>query len=227
MGGIIAESAGVPNRPWRGAKAGWRQAGVTGTGGRLRIWGNHLTIDPQEPESDVNRDHHAAPLGHHGRGHTRQVACSTGGRGGFWGPPADVETDKATMELQAFDDGKVASIAVQEGETVPVGSVILVLAEDGESLEDAAGSSQGASGGSEKASKAASGGSDEDSDGGGVAVAAPPKESDSSSASAHRRLPVLQAAAMGGRRLARSLGRSRKSTGWTWPRSRARGLTAG
>lgn len=51
---------------------------------------------------------------------------------------ADVETDKATMELQAFDDGKVAKIAVEEGQTAPVGSLILVLAEDGEDLEEAA-----------------------------------------------------------------------------------------
>ena len=50
---------------------------------------------------------------------------------------ADVETDKATMELQAFDDGKLAKLAIQEGNTVPVGSLIAVLAEDGESVEDA------------------------------------------------------------------------------------------
>ena len=35
---------------------------------------------------------------------------------------ADVETDKATMELQAFDDGTVARIDVEEGQTVPVGA---------------------------------------------------------------------------------------------------------
>lgn len=51
---------------------------------------------------------------------------------------ADVETDKATMELQAFDDGTVAKLVLDEGSTVPVGQVILVLAEDGESVEDAA-----------------------------------------------------------------------------------------
>jgi pyruvate dehydrogenase E2 component (dihydrolipoyllysine-residue acetyltransferase) len=51
---------------------------------------------------------------------------------------ADVETDKATMELQAYDDGMVAKLAVEEGGTTPVGKLILVLAEKGESLEDAA-----------------------------------------------------------------------------------------
>jgi pyruvate dehydrogenase E2 component (dihydrolipoamide acetyltransferase) len=51
---------------------------------------------------------------------------------------ADVETDKATMELQTFDDGTVAKLAVDEGATVAVGKLILVLAEAGESVEDAA-----------------------------------------------------------------------------------------
>jgi pyruvate dehydrogenase E2 component (dihydrolipoamide acetyltransferase) len=51
---------------------------------------------------------------------------------------ADVETDKATMELQAFDDGKVARIAVEEGQSTKVGGLILVLAQNGESIEDAA-----------------------------------------------------------------------------------------
>ena len=51
---------------------------------------------------------------------------------------ADVETDKATMELQAFDDGTVARIAVEEGKTTKVGDVILVLATDGESVDAAA-----------------------------------------------------------------------------------------
>lgn len=51
---------------------------------------------------------------------------------------ADIETDKATMELQSFDDGTVGRILAAEGETVPIGSVICVLAEEGESVEAAA-----------------------------------------------------------------------------------------
>ena len=31
---------------------------------------------------------------------------------------ADVETDKATMEMQSFDDGTVNSLAVDEGQAV-------------------------------------------------------------------------------------------------------------
>lgn len=47
---------------------------------------------------------------------------------------ADIETDKATMELQSFDDGTVARLGVGEGQTVPVGTVILVLAGKGEDV---------------------------------------------------------------------------------------------
>lgn len=46
----------------------------------------------------------------------------------------DIETDKATMELQNFDDGVVAAIMLSEGATVDVGQTILVLAEDGEDV---------------------------------------------------------------------------------------------
>jgi pyruvate dehydrogenase E2 component (dihydrolipoamide acetyltransferase) len=38
---------------------------------------------------------------------------------------ADIETDKATMELQTFDDGVIGELAVKEGQSVPVGTVIL------------------------------------------------------------------------------------------------------
>lgn len=50
---------------------------------------------------------------------------------------ADIETDKATMELQTFDDGTVAELAVAEGATVKVGTVIMKLAEAGESVDAA------------------------------------------------------------------------------------------
>ncbi len=47
---------------------------------------------------------------------------------------ADIETDKATMELQSFDDGTVAKLAVPEGQSVKVGTVIMVLAGAGEQV---------------------------------------------------------------------------------------------
>lgn len=50
---------------------------------------------------------------------------------------ADIETDKATMEMEAFDEGTIASILVQEGQKVPVGTVLGVIAEDGEDISDA------------------------------------------------------------------------------------------
>ena len=51
---------------------------------------------------------------------------------------AEIETDKATMEVEAVDDGILASIMVAEGsEGVAVGTPIGRLAEDGESLDDA------------------------------------------------------------------------------------------
>jgi pyruvate dehydrogenase E2 component (dihydrolipoamide acetyltransferase) len=45
---------------------------------------------------------------------------------------ADVETDKATMELTVYDDGTIAQILIDEGATVDVGTPIALMAEDGE-----------------------------------------------------------------------------------------------
>ena len=51
---------------------------------------------------------------------------------------ADIETDKATMELSVYDDGMVAKILVGEGETVEVGAVIALLAGEGEDAAEVA-----------------------------------------------------------------------------------------
>ena len=46
---------------------------------------------------------------------------------------AEIETDKATMEVEAVDEGTVAKIIVAEGaEEVPVNQIIAILAEEGE-----------------------------------------------------------------------------------------------
>ncbi|GGA03978.1 acetyltransferase component of pyruvate dehydrogenase complex [Blastomonas marina] len=51
---------------------------------------------------------------------------------------AEIETDKATMEFEAVDEGTVAAISVDEGtEGVAVGTVIMTLAEEGEDLDEA------------------------------------------------------------------------------------------
>ena len=52
---------------------------------------------------------------------------------------AEIETDKATMEVESVDDGILAKILVDAGtENVAVGAVIAVLAEDGETASDVA-----------------------------------------------------------------------------------------
>ncbi|NEW92597.1 pyruvate dehydrogenase complex dihydrolipoamide acetyltransferase [Rhodopseudomonas sp. BR0M22] len=63
---------------------------------------------------------------------------------------AEIETDKATMEVEAADEGTLAKILVPEGtQDVPVNDVIAVLAEDGEDVKAA-----GAGAGKAEASKA-------------------------------------------------------------------------
>ncbi len=44
---------------------------------------------------------------------------------------AEVETDKATMELEAYEDGKLLYIGVDAGSSVPVDGVIAVIGEEG------------------------------------------------------------------------------------------------
>jgi pyruvate dehydrogenase E2 component (dihydrolipoamide acetyltransferase) len=44
---------------------------------------------------------------------------------------AEVETDKADMEMEALDAGVLVEIRVHEGESAPVGAVIAILSEDG------------------------------------------------------------------------------------------------
>ena len=51
---------------------------------------------------------------------------------------AEIETDKATMEMEAFDDGMLAEIYVQEGEKVAVGQPIALLALPGDKPGDVA-----------------------------------------------------------------------------------------
>jgi len=44
---------------------------------------------------------------------------------------AEVETDKATMEMEAFDEGVITEILINEGDKAPIGGVLAVL--DGDS----------------------------------------------------------------------------------------------
>jgi pyruvate dehydrogenase E2 component (dihydrolipoamide acetyltransferase) len=58
---------------------------------------------------------------------------------------AEIETDKATMEYEAIEDGTLAKIVVPEGTNdVPVNQLIAVLAEEGEDVKAAAAAAKSA-----------------------------------------------------------------------------------
>jgi pyruvate dehydrogenase E2 component (dihydrolipoamide acetyltransferase) len=58
---------------------------------------------------------------------------------------AEIETDKATMEYEAIDEGTLAKIVVPEGtQDVPVNALIAVLAEEGEDIRATAAAGKGA-----------------------------------------------------------------------------------
>src|SRR3974390_3251694 len=57
---------------------------------------------------------------------------------------AEIETDKATMEYEAVDEGTLAKILVPEGTAdVPVNQLIAVMAAEGEDVKAAAQAGQG------------------------------------------------------------------------------------
>jgi len=49
---------------------------------------------------------------------------------------AEVETDKATMELESYDDGVLLHIGVNDGDSVPVDGVIAIIGEKGENIDE-------------------------------------------------------------------------------------------
>ena len=48
---------------------------------------------------------------------------------------AEVETDKATMELEAYEDGTLLYVGIKEGEAVPVDGIIAVIGEEGANVD--------------------------------------------------------------------------------------------
>jgi pyruvate dehydrogenase E2 component (dihydrolipoamide acetyltransferase) len=48
---------------------------------------------------------------------------------------AEVETDKATMEMEAFDEGTLTEILINEGDKAPIGGILAIL--DGDSADAA------------------------------------------------------------------------------------------
>lgn len=47
---------------------------------------------------------------------------------------AEIETDKATMEFEAFDAGTLLHIGIQEGESAPVDSLLAIIGKEGEDI---------------------------------------------------------------------------------------------
>ena len=55
---------------------------------------------------------------------------------------AEIETDKATMDFESYQDGTLLYVGVEEGQAVPIDAVIAVLGAEGEDYKaalDAAG----------------------------------------------------------------------------------------
>ncbi|MEO0583317.1 MAG: pyruvate dehydrogenase complex dihydrolipoamide acetyltransferase [Bacteroidota bacterium] len=48
---------------------------------------------------------------------------------------AEVETDKATMDVESFFDGTVLYIGVEEGNGIPVGALLAIIGDDGENVD--------------------------------------------------------------------------------------------
>ena len=49
---------------------------------------------------------------------------------------AEIETDKATMEFEAFEAGTLLHIGIQEGESAPVDSLLAIIGKEGEDISD-------------------------------------------------------------------------------------------
>jgi pyruvate dehydrogenase E2 component (dihydrolipoamide acetyltransferase) len=49
---------------------------------------------------------------------------------------ADIDTDKATMEFESFQDGVLLHIGVQEGKSAPVDSILAILGKAGEDISN-------------------------------------------------------------------------------------------
>ena len=49
---------------------------------------------------------------------------------------AEIETDKATVEYEAYTGGVMGKIVAEEGETIPVGGLIAVITAPGEAIPE-------------------------------------------------------------------------------------------
>jgi pyruvate dehydrogenase E2 component (dihydrolipoamide acetyltransferase) len=62
---------------------------------------------------------------------------------------AQVETDKATRDLEAYEDGVLLKKVIDEGEAVPIGQLIAVIGEEGEDVSEIVGENGEADAGTE------------------------------------------------------------------------------
>lgn len=74
---------------------------------------------------------------------------------------AEIETDKANMEVEALGGGVLRKILVRAGETVPVGALIGVIADPDEDIQELVAGAEPASSGESAGEAAASGASEE------------------------------------------------------------------
>ena len=103
---------------------------------------------------------------------------------------AEIETDKATMELVARGDGVLRAILVQEGGTAPVGDVIGVIAGADEDIGDLVAAGGGAAAPADGGQAAA--------ENGGTSVEAPPAAATGAAASAATPAPEAAPVATSG-----------------------------
>jgi len=47
---------------------------------------------------------------------------------------AEIETDKATMEFESFNEGTLLYIGIQAGETAPIDSLLAIIGNEGEDI---------------------------------------------------------------------------------------------
>lgn len=82
---------------------------------------------------------------------------------------AQVETDKATMDLEVYDDGVLLKKVIQAGDAVPIGGLIAVLGDEGEDVSDVLSEYEGAGGssGEESGGAADDGGAESGAETGG------------------------------------------------------------
>ncbi|MDP5062119.1 MAG: 2-oxo acid dehydrogenase subunit E2 [Maribacter sp.] len=57
---------------------------------------------------------------------------------------AEIETDKATMEFESFNEGTLLHIGIQEGDTAPVDSLLAIIGDEGEDISALLGGSTAA-----------------------------------------------------------------------------------